>query len=106
MSICDDIDCGMDTVDGYLCGSYTNWGCGKKYTTCDSCDGVAIEEGDLSFCEDCGNSICDECYTECKYCETVFCYECLTKCDHCDDEMKNVFCDNCFDDHTYDHPNQ
>ena len=35
--ICDDIMCGQPTVDGYLCGFYTQWGCGRKYTTCDMC---------------------------------------------------------------------
>ena len=61
-AICDDCDCGMLTVDGYLCGSYTQWGCCKKYTTCDCClDDKGIHEGDMNFCEECGNAICDAC---------------------------------------------
>jgi len=60
--ICEDSSCGMDTVDGYRCGEYTQWGCARKYTTCDECcDDKAIHEGDLNFCEQCGNGSCDTC---------------------------------------------
>lgn len=60
--ICEDSSCGMDTVDGYRCGEYTQWGCARKYTTCDECcDDKAIHEGDMNFCEQCGNGYCDTC---------------------------------------------
>ena len=60
--LCEDSSCGMDTVDGYRCGEYTQWGCARKYTTCDECcDDKAIHEGDLNFCEACGNGMCDAC---------------------------------------------
>ena len=62
IKLCDDIDCGQITEDGYLCGLYTQWGCGKKYTTCDSClDDKAIHESNLNFCEECGDGFCDSC---------------------------------------------
>ena len=58
-------DCGTDTVDGFLCGSYTEWGCARKYTTCDEClDDKAIHESNMNICEMCGNSICDDCFSE------------------------------------------
>jgi hypothetical protein len=77
--ICADIDCGTDTVDGYLCGTYTQWGCAKKYTTCDIClDDKAIHESDLVFCEECGNGMCDDCAKkECEKCSSSFCEECF-----------------------------
>lgn len=57
--------CGTDTVKGFLCGSYTEWGCARKYTTCDEClDDKAIHENDMNMCEECGNSICDSCFEE------------------------------------------
>ena len=60
--ICEDSSCGMDTVDGYRCGEYTQWGCARKYTTCDECcDDKAIHEGDMNFCEECCNALCDTC---------------------------------------------
>jgi hypothetical protein len=60
--ICDDSNCGADTVDGYLCGTYTQWGCGKKYTTCDEClDDKGIHEGDMIECEVCGVFQCEAC---------------------------------------------
>lgn len=60
--ICEDSSCGTDTVDGFLCGSYTEWGCARKYTTCDSClDDKAIAEDDLNMCPECGVSECDAC---------------------------------------------
>jgi hypothetical protein len=60
--ICDDINCGSETVDGYLCGSYTHWGCGKKYTTCDEClEDKAIHEGDMIECGACGVFQCEKC---------------------------------------------
>ena len=74
LAICDECDCGMLTVDGYLCGSYTQWGCAKKYTTCDCClDDAAIHEADLNFCEECGNALCDACVDLC--CEPSNKYE-------------------------------
>jgi hypothetical protein len=84
--ICDDINCGQDTVDGYLCGSYTQWGCSRKYTTCDVClDDKAIHEGDLNFCSSCGNAICDQCVADntCPKCEDTFCENCRE--DHVDE---------------------
>jgi hypothetical protein len=76
--LCGDSSCGSDTVDGYLCGEYTQWGCGRKYTTCDAClDDKAIHEVDLNFCADCGNGQCDKCpLTECKKCGDGYCDEC------------------------------
>jgi len=78
--VCDDINCGIDTVDGYLCGSYTLGGCGRKYTNCDSClDDKAVHEGDLNYCTGCANSICDACLKDgvCEKCEDTFCEECM-----------------------------
>ena len=63
--VCDSCDCGVDTVDGFLCGTYTQWGCGKKYTTCDEClSDLAIHEGDLIECETCGVFQCEACDAE------------------------------------------
>jgi hypothetical protein len=60
--ICEDGNCGTDTVDGYLCGTYTLWGCARKYTTCDDCqDEKAINEYDLNCCDECGTVRCDKC---------------------------------------------
>jgi len=60
--VCDDSNCGTETVDGFLCGSYTQWGCARKYTTCDVClDDKAIHESDLNECETCGVTQCDTC---------------------------------------------
>ena len=60
--ICDDSDCGQDTVDGFMCGSYTQWGCSRKYTTCDEClEDKAIHEGDFNECEKCSLYCCDKC---------------------------------------------
>ena len=78
--VCDNIDCGQDTVDGYLCGMYTQWGCGRKYTTCDSClDDKAIHEENLNYCDGCCNSMCDTCLENisCKNCEGVYCENCI-----------------------------
>ena len=45
-------DCCALTVDGILCGAYTQWGCGRKYTTCDGCMAdEAIHESDLIHCD-------------------------------------------------------
>lgn len=77
--ICADNNCGQDTVDGYMCGSYTQWGCSRKYTTCDIClDDKAIHEGDLAFCEDCGNGMCEDCCAddECSECDMLLCGQC------------------------------
>ena len=78
--ICNDISCGQVTVDGYLCGSYTQGGCSKKYTTCDICQvDEAVHERELGFCEDCGNVICEECAAdsiECENCDVLVCNEC------------------------------
>ena len=78
--ICEENDCGQDTVDGYLCGSYTQGGCGRKYTTCDICnDDKAIHEGDLNFCNDCSNGMCDTCAEDntCAICENIVCGDCV-----------------------------
>jgi len=73
--ICEDNNCGLDTVDGYLCGSYTQWGCGRKYTTCDEClDDKAIHEGDLEYCEECNIGLCEVC-EEKHECESSTSYE-------------------------------
>lgn len=77
--VCEDIDCGTDTVDGYLCGTYTQWGCAKKYTTCDICkEDKAIHEADLVFCDECGDNMCEACAKEeCEKCSSSFCEECF-----------------------------
>ena len=81
VAICDDVSCGQETVDGYLCGSYTQGGCSKNYTTCDLCqDDEAIHEAELGFCEDCGNAICEECAADsiqCEKCDVLVCDECM-----------------------------
>jgi hypothetical protein len=78
VKICDDIMCGQQTTDGYLCGFYTQWGCGRKYTTCDIClNDEAVHEGDLDFCEECGNAACDDCSDECEKCNQPICVECI-----------------------------
>jgi hypothetical protein len=80
VGVCDDINCGTDTVDGYLCGTYTQWGCSKKYTTCDEClDDKAIHEGDFVQCDQCGNNVCETCgenFIECDKCNATVCEEC------------------------------
>jgi hypothetical protein len=87
MKICDDINCGQETVNGYLCGTYTQWGCSKKYTTCDICqDDAAFHEADLTFCGECGNGMCNACLDdaiECDKCEAQLCESCtdLHECD-------------------------
>ena len=78
--ICDDCNCGTETVDGYLCGTYTQKGCSRKYTTCDVClDDKAIHENDLNHCDECGKNQCDECAKDvtCDKCETIYCEDCL-----------------------------
>jgi len=71
IGICEDIECGTDTVDGYRCGTYTQWGCARKYTTCDVClDDRAIHEDDLVPCEKCDITQCAEC-AEDHECEEV-----------------------------------
>ena len=80
-SICDDNNCGTDTVDGYLCGTYTQWGCAKKYTNCDECENdVAIHEADFNVCDECSVSQCDACakknFVECEGCGINRCKEC------------------------------
>jgi hypothetical protein len=63
--LCDEASCGMETVDGYLCGEYTQWGCGRKYTNCDECqEDTCRYEGDMQCCEDCGSIMCDTCGEE------------------------------------------
>jgi len=60
--VCDSIHCGQETVEGYMCGSYTQWGCSRKYTNCDNCiNEKAIHEGDFQECEMCGLNACAEC---------------------------------------------
>jgi len=62
--VCDDCNCGTDTVLGFLCGTYTQWGCARKFTNCDEClDSLAIHESDLNNCG-CGASMCDSCFQE------------------------------------------
>ena len=78
--LCEDSSCGMDTVDGYRCGEYTQWGCARKYTNCDTClDDKAVHEGDLNYCTGCANSMCDTCVKEgvCEKCEGTFCEGCM-----------------------------
>ena len=58
-------DCCALTVDGILCGAYTQWGCGRKYTTCDGCMAdEAIHESDLIHCEACDLFQCAACAEE------------------------------------------
>jgi hypothetical protein len=89
LKICDDINCGTDTVNGYLCGSYTQWGCARKYTTCDSClDDKAIHEEDLIQCNECNEGKCNKCTkeNECASCGNNICDDCLEehKCESSD----------------------
>ena len=102
INICDNNDCGSDTVDGYLCGTYTQWGCGRKYTTCDEClDDKAVHEGDLVMCDSCGEGMCDECakekFVDCAECEVPLCDECMEQntCEECDITL----CSGCVDSH-------
>lgn len=61
-AICDDSNCHTETVVGILCGTYTQWGCARKHTTCDSCcDGLAMHEGDMIYCETCNVIECPGC---------------------------------------------
>jgi len=63
--LCDESNCGMETIDGYLCGEYTQWGCGRKYTNCDECqEDTCRHEDDMNCCEDCGSIMCDPCSEE------------------------------------------
>lgn len=78
--ICSDINCGTDTIDGYLCGTYTQWGCSKKYTNCDECmDDKAIHEQDFIVCDGCSAAQCEGCaketYTSCEKCEQTLCQD-------------------------------
>ena len=87
IALCDDPYCGQQTVNGYLCGTYTQWGCSKKYTTCDICqEDEAFHEADLTFCGECGDAMCDACLDdaiECDKCEAQLCESCtdLHECD-------------------------
>ena len=79
--ICSDIDCGTDTVDGYLCGTYTQWGCSRKYTNCDECtNDKAIHESDFIICCECSKALCEGCATNnfipCETCGEAVCPEC------------------------------
>jgi hypothetical protein len=61
-TVCDDSSCHTQTVNGILCGTYTQWGCARKFTTCDMCcDGFAMHEGDMVFCEECNVIECPAC---------------------------------------------
>lgn len=87
LKICGDVNCGTDTVDGYLCGSYTQWGCARKYTTCDSClDDKAIHEEDLIQCASCGEGKCNKCTkeNECFICANNFCDDCFLEEHECE----------------------
>lgn len=94
-NICDDINCSTDTVDGYLCGTYTEKGCARKYTTCEICiDDKAIHESDLIFCEDCNKGQCEDCakdYT-CNKCENNYCEDCYN--DHINSEDSECHIEN------------
>lgn len=120
--VCDDINCGMDTVDGYLCGEYTQWGCGKKYTTCDECEEKAIHEGDFVQCDECSLNMCETCAedvivqcdgcdtrkckecsptVQCKICSTTLCTDCMEggmECESC----KGSICEACIEEHVCD----
>ena len=62
--VCDDCNCGTETVEGFLCGTYTQWGCARKFTTCDDCmDDLAIHEKNMYACG-CGSMLCHSCYEE------------------------------------------
>jgi len=57
--------CCQETVDGLLCGEYTQWGCSRKYTNCETCcEDICYHEGDMNYCEECGTLECDECFDE------------------------------------------
>jgi len=93
--VCDDINCGIDTVHGYLCGTYTHWGCSKKYTTCDQCcDDKAIHEEDFVHCVDCCAMMCESCavgeFIVCPECENDVCNGCedVHDCDGAEDETE------------------
>jgi len=71
--------CGMETVVGFLCGEYTQWGCARKYTNCDECaNDIAIHEGDLIICEECSKASCKDCAEGkvCAKCEVYMCVSC------------------------------
>lgn len=60
--VCSDNNCVTYTVAGWLCGTYTVWGCARKYTTCDVCmNDEAVHEEDLEQCEDCKTLQCGTC---------------------------------------------
>ena len=64
-SVCDDTNCVTETVDGTLCGTYTQWGCARKYTNCEICmNDLAMHEGDMVCCEECNILMCEECMDE------------------------------------------
>ena len=80
--VCDDISCGMETVEGYMCGEYTQWGCARKYTTCDECcEDKAIHEEDFVTCTECCATMCDTCalgeIIECDKCSLLLCDTCM-----------------------------
>jgi hypothetical protein len=63
--VCDDSNCHTDTVVGILCGTYTQWGCARKYTNCNTCyHDLAMHEGDMVFCEECNILECPGCAEE------------------------------------------
>ena len=105
-NLCDDINCGTDTVDGYLCGTYTQWGCARKYTNCDECmNDKAIHEEDFILCDECSEARCEECskvFKECEFCSVKQCEPCasenFTVCDKCNNCDKNR-CANCTETH-------
>jgi hypothetical protein len=80
IKICDDIKCGSNTVDGYMCGIYTENGCITIYDECYKCkDKIGILDSNLFFCFDCANNFCQKCSNnnECKKCNRDICDDCL-----------------------------
>ena len=86
--ICDDVNCGTDTVYGYFCGTYELWGCAKKFTKCGECKyDNAFHEDDFNACVECFMSRCEICtktdFIECDKCEALMCVECFLDSHNC-----------------------
>ena len=51
---------------------------------CDDCD-VFVHLDDLSTCNHCEHSYCDDCSTGCMICDDTYCWACTCVCDLCGD---------------------